>query len=101
MADMFKKSLSAGIAAAALCGSVAYVLAVPGTEVMASGSKPGVKGDRLDIRPPASACSQHAWPYYSSDCVRDLRHPERRARAVRVVSADRSPLVKPAVHTTR
>jgi len=98
---MFEKILPASIAAATLFGSAAYVLAVLGGEVMASGPKPGVKGDRLDIRPLGAACSQSAWPYYEPACLRDRRRPAGRAREVRVVSAERLSFAHPAVHIAR
>jgi len=98
---MIKKIPLAGIAAASLCGSAVYVLAVPGTEVMASTSQRAIKGDRLDIRPLATACSEHAWPYYNSACVRDRRRPGGWALEVRILSADRLSLAKSAAHTTR
>ena len=51
----------------------------------------GVKGDRLDARAIGTACSQHEWPYYEANCLRDARNPLGVARQVRVVSADRLP----------
>jgi hypothetical protein len=98
---MNKKLLTGSIAAATLIGSVAYVLAVPGTEPVAGTSHRGIKGDRLDIRPLATSCSEHAWPYYNNACLRDRRRPGERARAVRVVSADRLSPVKPVVYAAR
>lgn len=86
---MINKVLFAGIAAATLLSSVAYVLGMPGTEVSPSNSQPAVKGDRLDIHPFPATCSQQAWPHYNNACVRDHRRPAARAQQVRVVSVDR------------
>jgi hypothetical protein len=97
---MIKTNIVTGIAATTLLGSVVYVLAVPDIEVMAI-SQPAVKGDRLDIRPIGTACSQHAWPYYDNACLRDRRRPTDRTREVRVVSADRLPVTNPAAHIAK
>jgi hypothetical protein len=98
---MIKKNIVTGIAAMTLFGGVAYVLAVPGTEVMASISQPAVKGDRLDIRPLGTACSQHAWPYYDNACLRDRRRSTGLTREVRVVSTDWLPVARPAAYNAR
>lgn len=34
------------------------------------------------------ACTE-SWPFYEASCLRDDRQPEGKARAVRIVSADR------------
>jgi len=49
------------------------------------------KGDRADTRPLALACSQNAWPYFESSCLRDTRNTFSEARSVRIVTADRLP----------
>jgi hypothetical protein len=95
---MIKANIVTGITATMLLGSV---LAVPGTEVMASISQPAIKGDRLDIRPIGTACSQRAWPYYDNACLRDPRRPTGRTREFRIVSADRLPVTKPAAHIAK
>lgn len=98
---MIKKNIVIAIAATALFGSVAYVLAVPDTEVMTSISQPAIKGDQLDIRPLGTACSQHVWPYYDNTCLRDRRRSMGWAREVRVVSADRLSVTKSAAHIAK
>ena len=98
---MINKAFSAYILATALSGSVLYVLALPGFEVIASPTQPAFKGDRLDIRPLGNACGEQAWPYYISTCVLDLRLPDGRARAVRIVSSDQSSTAKLAAHIAK
>jgi hypothetical protein len=79
-----------GLAAVAL--GAAGVLALPGfsPQVEASAPAPVAKGDRLDYRPLGPACSQQAWPYYETNCLRDRKQIAGQARTpVRVVSIDR------------
>ena len=47
------------------------------------------KGDRLDIRATGRDCSQLAWPYYETNCVKDRRQAMSQARDARIVTADR------------
>jgi hypothetical protein len=52
------------------------------------------KADRLDIRTAVgSACSQAAWPYYESGCLRDKRQGPQ-PRSVRIIPIER-PSAKP------
>jgi len=46
--------------------------------------------ERSDARPRGAACSQHAWPYYDTDCLvgRDGR-AQGAPRQVRLVAIDR------------
>ncbi len=82
------RGLSA-IGAAAL--GAAVILALPGfsPEVAASAHAPVVKSDRLDLRPTGKACSQQAWPYYETVCLRDRSQTGNQARTVRQVTTDR------------
>jgi hypothetical protein len=98
---MINRIVSACILATALSGSVVYVLALFGFEVMASTSQPAVKGDRLDIRTLGTTCGQQAWPHYTSACLLDPRRPDGRARAVRIVSPDQSSAVKLAAQIAK
>lgn len=98
---MINKVLSACIFATALFGSIVYVFALPGFEVIASTSQPAVKGDRLDIRTLGTTCGQQAWPHYTSACLLDPRRPDGRARAVRIVSHDQSSAVKLAAQIAK
>jgi hypothetical protein len=50
--------------------------------VETAGPQRASKGNRLPIGP---ACSQAAWPYYESKCVRDTTPPQGRPQEVRVV----------------
>ena len=95
------KILYACVGAMTLFGSIDYVRGVPNSEINASTSQRALKGDRLDIRPLGTACSQQTWPYYDNACLRDLRGPVRRVRAVRVVSADRLPITNPVAHLAK
>jgi hypothetical protein len=78
-------------AIAAIGIGASLVLAVPGFSPEADASTPPkvVKGDRLDIRPIGKDCTQQAWPYYETNCLRDRRRPMAQARDVRVVTTDR------------
>ena len=67
------KFLTASIAAI-LLGVVLNVLGTE-TEVMASSSQVGAKGDRLDIRPNETLCGD--WPFYHHACPRDLKNQPR------------------------
>lgn len=49
----------------------------------------GAKGDRADIRPLATNCSQHAWPYFEASCLRDPSKPFGKTGQVRLISTDR------------
>lgn len=76
-------------AVAAVAFGAALMLALPGfsPEVAASTPAPVVKGDRLDVRPALTDCTQRAWPYYDNSC---LRHGSRgEPRPIRMVSTDR------------
>jgi len=76
------KFLTVSIASAVLFGMALHVVGTQ-ADVMASGSKPIAKGDRLDARPIESVCGD--WPYYHHACLRDLTSSDGRARKVRVI----------------
>lgn len=65
--------------------------------VEASTPKMGVKADRLDYRPYGTACSQRGWPYFETDCLRNVTSPTRRAKSVRLVTTDRLSYDAPAL----
>ena len=49
------------------------------------------KGDRLDIRPLGTQCSEQAWPYFEANCLRDKRAAMGKAKETpRIVTADRT-----------
>ena len=83
-----KKTVSAVIAAALIAG--AFTILTSGTDkVAASAPLNSGKTDRLDIRPAALKCSEQAWPYIETKCLRDSREPMGQAKAVRIVTTDR------------
>lgn len=86
---MFMYRILSAIAAVAL--GAAAVLALPGfsPEVEARTPPPAVKADRLDVRSTGKNCTQQAWPYYETSCIRDRTRPGDQARVVRIISTDR------------
>jgi hypothetical protein len=56
--------------------------------VQASSPVPGAKGDRADMRPLGTECSQNAWPYFEAYCLRDTNRPLQQPHQARIV-ADR------------
>lgn len=79
-------------AIAAMALGAAVVLALPGFSHEADASTPAkvVKGDRLDVRPLGKDCTQQAWPYYETTCLRDrTQSTGGQARPVRMVTTDR------------
>jgi hypothetical protein len=85
---MIWKVLSA-ITACAL--GAAAVLAFPGFSPQVEAGTPPlvVKGDRLDYRPLASACSEQTWPYFDANCLGDRKQVIGPVRPVRLVTTDR------------
>jgi hypothetical protein len=77
------KFLTVSFVAVIFLGLALYVFGTE-TEVMASASQLGQKGDRLDARLSEISCGE--WPYYHHACLHDLKKSDRRARKVRVVS---------------
>lgn len=83
---MIKTVYAVAIAAMVAAGFVAFPSL--SYSVQASSPVPGAKGDRADMRPLGTACSQKAWPYFEADCLRDASHPLQQPRQARMV-ADR------------
>ncbi len=81
-------SISA-IALAALVAGTATILPSFSDKVVASAPIHGGKGDRLDIRPLGTQCSEQAWPYFEANCLRDRRTAMGQAKSARIVTADR------------
>jgi hypothetical protein len=79
------------IAAAAF--GAAVMMALPGFSpaVEAGTTDPMAKTDRLDYRPLGTECTERAWPYYGSNCLRDRTQVAGQARTVRLVTTDRLP----------
>jgi hypothetical protein len=78
---------SAVSAAAALVGIFFIVPLTPSLE--AHVPEAGAKTDRLDLKTYGSECSQRGWPHFETHCLRDTASPTRKAKSVRVVTADR------------
>jgi hypothetical protein len=54
--------------------------------VQASSPVPGAKGDRADIRPLGTQCSQNAWPYFEAACLRDVSRPLAEPQQARIIA---------------
>ncbi len=85
---MFRPLLIASLATVVIVGSIAH-LAGPGAEVRAN--TPATKNDRSVIQLATQECTQHTWPYYPGDCIRDQRRSSGKASDVRVVFASQMP----------
>lgn len=94
MLKSFPRMISALIAAAAIAGAMTVLGA--GERVSASAPLNAGKGDRLDMRAAGPKCSEQAWPYYEANCVKDRRQTMSQAKAVRIVTADRAPVLASA-----
>ena len=82
-------SISA-IALAALVAGTVTILPGFSDKVVASAPIHSGKGDRLDIRPLGTQCSEQAWPYFEANCLRDGRAQMGKAKAAaRIVTTDR------------
>lgn len=79
----------AAMTAAALLAGVAVLVPGMTAKVEASTPQAATKGDRLDLKPYGTACSQFGWPHFEASCLRNLASPTRQAKTVRVVSTDR------------
>lgn len=77
------------IVAAAIVSAAFIAFLSLSMNLEANAHVPGAKGDRADIRPLATNCSQHAWPYFEAACLRDPNKPFGHARDVRLISTDR------------
>ena len=82
------KPISAIVLAGLIAGAW-IVLPINSDTVVASAPLNSGKGDRLDIRPIGTQCSQQAWPYLEANCLRDSRMVMGQAKPARVVTADR------------
>ena len=83
------KAFSA-IAFAAFIAAALSILPGFAPEVEASVPQALAKGDRLDIRPVGSGCSQQAWPNFEASCLR-VAGSRTTIREARLVTADRTP----------
>ena len=83
------KALSV-IAMAAFVAAALTILPGFAPQVEASIPQALAKGDRLDIRPVGSDCSQQAWPNFEASCLR-VAGSKVMIRQARLVTADRTP----------
>lgn len=78
------------IVAAAIVSAAFIALLSLSMNLEANADVPGRKSDRADIRPLATDCSQHVWPYFEASCLRDPSKPFGQTRNARVISTDRT-----------
>jgi hypothetical protein len=78
----------AAVALAALVAGAATILPGVSDRVVASAPLHSGKGDRLDLRPLGTRCSEQAWPYFEANCVRDPRLAHGQAKSARIVAPD-------------
>jgi hypothetical protein len=90
---MIKAIYAVAVAAIVAGGFIAFPSLA--FQVQASSPEPGAKGDRADLRPLGTHCSQNAWPYFEAACLHDARSPLVEPRQVRIVSADRAENANP------
>jgi len=83
------KALSA-IAVAAFIAAALSILPGFAPQVEASVPQALAKGDRLDIHPVGSNCSEQAWPNFEASCLR-VAGSGIMIRQARLVTADRAP----------
>jgi len=84
---MIKTVYAIAVAAIVAAGFVAFPSL--SYQVQASSPVPGAKGDRADMRPLGTQCSQNAWPYFEAACLRDASRPLAQPQQARIVSANR------------
>jgi hypothetical protein len=77
------------IAVAAIVAACFVAFPSLSLSVQASSPIPGAKGDRADMRPLGTDCSQNAWPYYEAACLRDASRPLAQPQQVRIITAGR------------
>lgn len=89
------KAISALAAAAIVAAAITILLPGFSPSVEASAPAPVTKSDVLTTASSETACERQGWPYYETSCVRDRSRNAGRAKAVRIVTADRIPLADP------
>ena len=82
-------SISA-VALAVLIAGTATILPSFSDKVVAAAPIHSGKGDRLDIRPLGTRCSEQAWPYFEANCLRDKSAAMGSVKPARIVTADRA-----------
>lgn len=81
-------SVSAILLAALIAGTFT-ILPSFSDKVVAKAPINSGKGDRLDVRPLGTQCSEQAWPYFEASCLRDKRIAMGKVKDSRVVTTDR------------
>jgi hypothetical protein len=89
MTNLINRSISSVALAALVAGAATIFVPTFSDKVVASAPIHSGKGDRLDIRPLGTKCSEQAWPYYEAACMRDRFAAQGKAKQARIVSADR------------
>jgi hypothetical protein len=74
------------IAVAAIVASCFVAFPSLSISVQASSPVPGAKGDRADIRPLGTQCSENAWPYFEAACLREASHPLAQPQQARIIA---------------
>ncbi|MBI5131873.1 MAG: hypothetical protein HZA66_20730 [Rhodopseudomonas palustris] len=82
------KALSA-VAIAAFVAAALTILPGFAPRVEASVPVALAKGDRLDIRPLGTSCSEQAWPNFEPSCLRNADARKAPVRQARLVTAER------------
>lgn len=82
------KALSV-IAIAAFAAAAVTILPGFAPQVEASVPQALAKGDRLDIRPLGTACSEQAWPNFEPSCLRNANASHAPIGPARLVTAER------------
>lgn len=82
---MDKSPLISGIAATLLVAGAMLFLAVVWSDALVGAPRVAEHGVALRPHHGGASCGR-AWPFYRTECLRDLRRPDGRARAVRIVS---------------
>ena len=77
------------VATAGFIASAITVFTAATDQVEASASIDAAKSDRREVRPIGPYCSQRAWPYYETHCLRDLRPLSAQTKPMRIVTTDR------------
>jgi hypothetical protein len=79
------------LAIVAMAAAYLLVTLIPGfaPEVSARTADKAVLAQPVTAKESVTVCTE-SWPYYQPACLHDSRQPGGRARAVRVISTDRS-----------
>lgn len=93
------KAISAIAAALLMVGLFAILSGSSATNVVASTLPSTGKADRLAIA--VEDCTQQAWPYLTAACLRGTSEQASGAKAIRIISADRTGVFSASVAPQR